>query len=127
MRLFVTFLGIVSVSTMPAAAAGLATVEFLSGCRSFARSVEDKSALQTPDLGAAVRCGALIEGTLSGFEYAYVWAGTRSDICIEAGVSAYQKAKILIKFGDDNPKFLNEPATFFILIAMKDTFSCKAR
>ena len=45
--------------------------------------------------------------------------------CVPDGVTVAQLAKIVVKYADDHPESLNQPAAWFVHMALKKAFPCR--
>jgi hypothetical protein len=114
---------------MPSAAfaAGTKGIDLSLDCRSTVKAMEDTANATDDDAFKAMKCVRFIEGFEEGFNYRRVQGFAKFDpefsFCDE-GVTAYQISKILIKFTDENPKFLNEDAANVLWVVLMKNFPC---
>lgn len=77
------------------------------------------------DLVGGGRCHGLIEGTVSTVHFMDALHEAKPTICIPGGVKTLQVMKVVVKFLEANPKFLNLNESGLVLMATKDAFPCK--
>lgn len=71
-----------------------------------------------------VMCGFYAKGLADGFMIAEIQHNTQRTICPRAGVSADQAARVVRKYIEDNPQFLDFPVMVLAYQAFEKAFPC---
>jgi hypothetical protein len=66
-----------------------------------------------------------IEGTISGFGLCALASTNKNPFCFPKGVTQGQTINVVLKYLDDHPEELHEPASILILKAVKTAWPCK--
>lgn len=69
--------------------------------------------------------GAMSFGFCFGFIHGFVEGSPRHTACVPDGSTAYQNARILIKWSEENPEALHAPRFMGLGMALSEAYSCK--
>jgi hypothetical protein len=75
-------------------------------------------------------CGGFIDGVMDGMYYmavnkAKTFTDVKMPFCLPSDVSNEQIVKVYMKFLNDHPENLNDPATVLLVRALTAAFPCK--
>ena len=109
---------------MELASAETSAAEFLSQCKAGIRAV-DGDRLSAEQHTMAIKCLSYLDGFIDANQATPLQANRKPIICLpDAGVSVYQIARIVIKWGEDNPGRLHEDRRVMIVSSLVGAFPC---
>jgi len=73
----------------------------------------------------AIHCSIYIQGFLDGIAVAQVAPGATKILCFPEGVNGLQMVRVVVKWLQDHPARLHEPAYSCVFAAVHDAFACQ--
>lgn len=99
----------------------------ISDCRLVIRS--DQETLPSRETIVASSCLGYVEGILdmAGLTKDWRWVPKERTVCLPAGVTANQAARVFVKYGDNHPEKLHLDAPDVVYDAMLEAFPCASK
>jgi hypothetical protein len=79
--------------------------------------------IDTGEVFSTLACASYIQGVLEGAS----WMTTSQNplsVCLDTGVSLYQLAEVVRKYGADHPEYAHWAAQRFVIQALRAAFPC---
>jgi hypothetical protein len=105
--------------------AGMSGNDLLPLCQAAVEMADGKT-LTTNRMIDATHCDWYIDGVLDGFHFRDSDPNIMQTICFPDGVNGEQMTRIVLKFLQDHPARLHDPAYALIFAATLDAFECSA-
>ena len=74
-----------------------------------------------------ISCMGYITGISEGWEAAHFFEKTRQTICIPKEVQTGQLVKVALKYADNHPEDLHDPARYLVILAFEEAFPCRGK
>ena len=117
--LFITFLCLPRIDAQ--VDFGKTAADLLSSCT--ITKVAPGKMIDTGEIFSYLACASYIQGVLEGAS----WMATSQNplsVCLDTGVSNYQLAEVVRKYGADHPEYAHWTAQRFVIQALRAAFPC---
>lgn len=92
---------------------------------SLAVEFQDKKDLKPDGVTDTVLCLDFVSGFLDGYETASTVENGKPMLCFPEGATTGQMIRVIVKWMQDHPEKLNEPASHLVFQALYNSFGCK--